>query len=104
MAVQRLFGFVHKGDKNIRGKGRQEHGQGRQEHMKSLLTGLGIGFGLGVLFAPMRGKDMREIAAVRASEMADHARQQYGQARDIADKAISSIRNVNEESSTGTEA
>jgi len=39
--------------------------------MRRFLTGLGLGFGLGVLFAPMRGRDAREAFAPKANDMAD---------------------------------
>jgi gas vesicle protein len=70
--------------------------------MMNFLTGLGLGFGLGVLFAPMRGEDMREQLAVRAREMADTARNQYEQSRDKAERAISAIREGGEQR-TGTQ-
>jgi hypothetical protein len=50
----------------------------------------------------MRGEDIRELAAVRASELADKTQEQYGRAREVADKAISAVRNVREERETGT--
>jgi len=56
--------------------------------MKTFLAGLGLGFGIGVLFAPMRGDDMREMIAARASELGDTARgtseQVRGKAQDVA--------------------
>ncbi len=61
--------------------------------MKSFLAGLGLGFGLGMLFAPMRGEDAREMLAVRASELADSARNQYEQARDKAGALADTARN-----------
>jgi gas vesicle protein len=70
--------------------------------MMNFLAGLGLGFGLGMLFAPMRGEDMREQLAVRASEMADTARIQYEQSRDKAERAISAIRGAVEQR-TGTQ-
>jgi gas vesicle protein len=70
--------------------------------MKSFLAGLGIGIGLGVLFAPMRGEDAREMLAVRASELADTARDQYDRAWDKTSAAIGAIRE-DQGSGTGTQ-
>ena len=71
--------------------------------MKNFLAGLGIGFGLGVLFAPMRGEAARELLSVRASELADTARDRYEQAWNRAQSTISAIRGEVEQG-TGTEA
>jgi len=60
--------------------------------MKSFLAGLGLGFGIGVLFAPMRGDDMREMIAVRASEFGDTARETYEQVREKAQGVATAIR------------
>lgn len=69
--------------------------------MKSFFAGLGIGMGLGLLFAPMRGDDAREMLAVRASELADTARGQYEQVRDKTEAAINAIRG--DQDRTGTQ-
>jgi len=71
--------------------------------MMNFLAGLGLGFGLGMLFAPMRGQDMRDMLAVRASEAVDTAREQYEQARQKAESAVGAIRGVVEQR-TGTQA
>jgi gas vesicle protein len=71
--------------------------------MKGFWVGLGVGVGLGMIFAPMRGEDIRELAAVRASELADKTQEQYGRAREVADKAVSAVRHVREDRATGTE-
>jgi gas vesicle protein len=77
--------------------------------MNSFLAGLGLGFGLGVLFAPMSGQELRDSIADRAGDIADTARDQYAQARETAGAAISSIRGQAENRSgtsnirTGTE-
>ncbi len=68
--------------------------------MKSFLAGLGLGFGLGMLFAPMRGEEAREMVAQRASEFADTARDQFEQVRDKA-AGISAV--LNREHKTGTD-
>ena len=50
--------------------------------MKSFLAGLGIGIGLGILFAPMSGEETRENLTQRASDLADSARDLANQGRD----------------------
>lgn len=71
--------------------------------MTNFLAGFGIGFGIGMLFAPMRGEDAREMLSVRASELADTARNRYDNARERAESAIHAIRGGMEQR-TGTEA
>ena len=68
--------------------------------LKSFLAGLGIGIGLGVLFAPMRGEDARETLTARANEMAGAAKNQYQQVRNRTVATISAIRG--DEVKTGT--
>src|SRR5579884_2020834 len=70
-----------------------------EEHMKNFLAGLGLGFGIGVLFAPMRGEDVREMIAVRASELGDQARDTYQQVRERAEGTIAAVTGQ----ATGTE-
>jgi gas vesicle protein len=70
--------------------------------MMSFLAGLGLGFGLGMLYAPMRGQDMRELLASRANEAVDAARSQYEQVRDKAESAIGALRGEIEERSGKT--
>ncbi len=67
--------------------------------MKNFLAGLGLGFGIGVLFAPMRGEDVREMIAVRASELGDQARDKYQQVRERAEGTIAAVTGQ----ATGTE-
>lgn len=50
--------------------------------MKSFLAGLGIGIGLGVLFAPMSGEETRRNISDRANDLADQARETVEQGRD----------------------
>ena len=69
--------------------------------MKSFLAGLGLGFGLGVLFAPMSGQEFRDTVADRAGDIADTARDNYGRVRETAGAAISSLRGEAEDR-TGT--
>jgi gas vesicle protein len=70
--------------------------------MKSFLTGVAFGFGLGVLFAPMSGQEFRDTVSNRAGEIADTARDQYANVRDTAGAAIASIRGESDRR-TGTE-
>jgi gas vesicle protein len=62
--------------------------------MKSFLLGLGIGVGLGVLFAPMSGEQTRGNLAQRAGDLADSARDTFEQGRDRVQKGIGAIRNI----------
>ena len=67
----------------------------------NFLAGFGLGLALTVLFAPMRGEELREIAAIRASELADSARKQYQQAWDKTEATISALRG--DHARTGTQ-
>ena len=49
--------------------------------MKGFLIGLGIGVGLGVLFAPMSGEETRNNLADRASDLQDSARELVDQGK-----------------------
>jgi gas vesicle protein len=69
--------------------------------MKSFLFGLGLGIGMGVLFAPMSGEDARNTLQERANDIASTARDTYEQGRDKVQRGISSIRG--EQRATGTE-
>ena len=60
--------------------------------MKSFLAGLGIGIGLGILFAPMSGEETRENLSQRASDLADSARDLASQGRDKVRTTVSAIR------------
>lgn len=60
--------------------------------MKSFLAGLGIGLGLGILFAPMSGEETRGNLSQRASDLADSARDLVGQGRDKVRTTVSEIR------------
>jgi gas vesicle protein len=76
--------------------------------MKSFLFGLGLGVGLGVLFAPMSGQETRDNIAERASDLASSARETIEQGRDKVQRSVSALRNVagstaQENRPTGTE-
>jgi hypothetical protein len=64
----------------------------RSKVMKSFLAGLGIGIGLGVLFAPMSGEDARTNLTQRAGDLADSARDLVDQGRDRVRTTVSAIR------------
>jgi gas vesicle protein len=50
--------------------------------MKGFLIGLGIGVGLGVLFAPMSGEETRNNLVDRASDLSDSAREMIDQGKE----------------------
>ena len=68
--------------------------------MKNFLAGFGLGWALGILLAPMSGKEIRDDISDRASDIADTARKRYDQVRDVAGKAAQSIRGEAQKSET----
>ena len=70
--------------------------------MKNFLPGFGLGFGLGVLLAPVSGQELRDTVSDRAGELADTAREKYERVRDRAGSVISSTRGQ-VEARTGTD-
>ena len=70
--------------------------------MKGFLMGFGLGVTVGLLFAPMRGEDIRTMAGVRASEMADSVRESYRQVKETVGKAVDSVRDTTS-TRTGTQ-
>lgn len=64
--------------------------------MKSFLFGLGLGIGMGVLFAPMSGEETRNNLADRANDLANSARETYEQNRDRVQRGVESIRSTAE--------
>ena len=62
--------------------------------MKALLFGLGLGFGLGVLFAPMSGQETRDNLSERANDLADTARQKFDEGRERVRRGVGALRNV----------
>jgi len=71
--------------------------------MKAFLFGLGLGVGLGVLFAPMSGEEARNTLQERAQDLASSARETFEQGRDRVQRTVSSIREQGVRP-TGTEA
>ncbi len=80
--------------------------------MKSFLIGLGVGVGLGVLFAPMSGEETRNQLTQRANDLADSARETVEQGRNQMQRGVSAIRSATDrvagtfsgsQSATGTE-
>lgn len=64
--------------------------------MKGFLFGLGMGIGLGILFAPMSGEETRSNLAERANDLASSARDSYEQNRDRVNRGVESIRSTAE--------
>jgi gas vesicle protein len=64
--------------------------------MKSFLIGLGLGVGLGMLFAPMSGEETRNNLADRANDLASSARETYEQNRDRVQRGMDTIRSTAE--------
>ncbi len=70
--------------------------------MKGFLIGFGLGVAAGLLFAPMKGEDVRVMAGVKASEIADNARETYQQVKGTVGKAVDSVRSESSTTGTGT--
>jgi gas vesicle protein len=62
--------------------------------MRSFLLGLGVGIGLGVLFAPMSGEETRGNLSDRASDLANTARDSYEQGRDRIQRGVEHVRST----------
>jgi hypothetical protein len=71
--------------------------------MKSFLAGLGLGIGLGVLFAPKSGDETRRDIRDRANDLADSARDTIERGRERVRSGIGAVRNA-AEAATGTES
>jgi gas vesicle protein len=50
--------------------------------LSSFLLGLGVGFGIGMLFAPKSGQETREIIKSKAGEGADFIKQRGSELKD----------------------
>jgi gas vesicle protein len=66
------------------------------------LTGVAIGVGLGVLFAPKRGEEMRSELGERVSEMSDRARQTVEDVKDRVSRGVERFKS-SPDVATGTE-
>ncbi len=64
--------------------------------MKGFLFGLGMGIGLGILFAPMSGEETRNNLADRANDLASSAKDTYEQGRDRVNRGVETIRSTAE--------
>ena len=62
--------------------------------MRSFLVGLGIGVGLGILFAPMSGEETRDNIRDRANDLADQAKETYEQGRERVRSGVTAIRDM----------
>jgi gas vesicle protein len=60
--------------------------------MKSFLAGLGIGIGLGIIFAPMSGEETRNNLQQRAGDLKDSALDLVDQGKDRVRTTVSAIR------------
>ncbi len=69
--------------------------------MRSFLAGLGLGIGLGVLFAPKSGEQTRSDLQSRANELANTARETLERGRERIERGVSAMRG--EIRPTGTE-
>ncbi len=64
--------------------------------MKSFLVGLGVGVGLGLLFAPMSGEETRTNLSDRANDLANTARETYANNRNRVQRGMQTIRSTAE--------
>jgi len=60
--------------------------------MKSFLAGLGIGIGMGILFAPLSGEETRTRLSSRAGELADSAQDLVDEGREQVRRNVSRMR------------
>lgn len=86
---------------------REEHESGGGSFMMGLLTGTVLGAGLGMLFAPKAGSDLRNQLGEQASSLGKAAGEQYRRASDaasgIADKAREKAEQVRSSAVRGAE-
>jgi gas vesicle protein len=72
--------------------------------MKSFLAGLGIGVGLGLIFAPMTGEETRGHLQRHAGKVKDTARDLVDQGREHVRTTVSAIRDKASKFGAGGEA
>jgi gas vesicle protein len=72
--------------------------------MKAFLAGLGIGVGLGILFAPMSGEETRNNLTQRATDLNDRARDFASRGRDQVNRGVQAARDIADRfGATGTD-
>jgi gas vesicle protein len=76
--------------------------------MKSFLAGLGIGVGIGLLFAPLTGEEARNRISQRAGDLADSAQDLIEHGRERVQDTVSRLRekaaDIRRGRQTGTES
>ena len=68
----------------------------------NFLTGLGIGLGLGILYAPKRGQELRGELGEKVTEVTDRARQSIDDVRQRVSRGVESMKSSSKPA-TGTE-
>jgi gas vesicle protein len=66
------------------------------------LTGLGIGIGLGLLYAPKRGHELRSELGEKVTEASDRAKLSIENAKDRLKRGMEGFKSANQPA-TGTE-
>ena len=71
--------------------------------MKSFLTGLGIGVGLGIVFAPTSGETTRRKVRERFTGLADGLQQKVDKAKDVVQETVAAYTDGSSEQAERTE-